>query len=729
MWLLDTKTARLHEFQEASAVQYAILSHVWSNREQSFQDIRSLDSGPGTNPHPLVSDKILQCCRTALRDGFNWLWIDTCCIDKTSSAELSEAINSMYAWYAQAGMCYAYLHDVHDDDIIDDPPTSQAFSKSKWFTRGWTLQELAAPTYVVFLTSSWRIIGTRQSLASAIEKVTGIDLDVLLHKCPLGQVSIARRMSWAAKRQTTRVEDRAYSLMGIFGVHMTTIYGEGENAFFRLQEELLKRSPDQTIFAWGQIPYSRWNPFAGDLVLPEIVEDGLGHPPPRGLLASSPAAFLGCAACTSLPHDELASVLNIESLALPEYRLTSYGVRAAVPLIPLKTNDPSQARFLAILACRNERGAFAALLLRHQPHTTKRYFVGTDVYLPHHPDEVLHFRKVFLPLADIVAHASRILVTDIVLQPFDRHPTAGPSARSIALETSKYTGGLSDIVRYAFFLPHRLIESLQAKGFFLRAEDSFARDNDGLMVNALWAWDGSEMVILSFSTRADDDGGRGTGSGRRILFVVGLTCDCPVGGPNPSGPSEGKQMIWFSVRIVTERVRPSHVHAGEQGLRLWKTRLSGLLPSRLSLLGRKAPKRRALPQFAPNSKTLANATASSTPPTPLVVVSDEPTELRPRARHTCSKGRAHLSQEPTSSLTFECASSVVEIDFQHWERCHRSSAAHVYIVNLRLAGDLFDPHGAPSTDPSHSDEKSNHAPSFTVSDDFTDIVSEVDVRH
>ena len=544
-------------------------------------------------------------------------------------------------------------------------------------------------------------------------------------------------MSWAARRQTTRVEDRAYSLMGIFGVHMTTIYGEGENAFFRLQEELLKRSPDQTIFAWGQIPYSRWNPFAGELVLPGIVEGGLGIPPPRGLLASSPAAFLGCGACTSVPHDDLANLLNIESLALPEYRLTSYGVRGVVPLISIKTSDPSKARFLAILACRNEHGAFAALLLRHQPSTTKRYFVGSDVYLPHHPDEVLHFRKVFLPLSDIMAHASRIQVTDIVLQPLDLHATAHRLARSRALESSKYTGGLSDVVRYAFFLPHRLIESLQARGFFLRAEDSFARDNDGLMVNALWAWDGSEMVMLSFSTRVGDDAGRVRGSSQQIpshvsrttiLFVVGLTCDCSVGGPNPSGLSGGKQMIWFSVRVLTEKTRSSHIQ--ERGLRRWKASLSRLVPSRLSFLDWGAAERRSpLPQFPPKLPP-ATATPSSAQPMPLVVISDEPAELRSHARHTCTEGRAHLSEEPTSSLTFEGASSVVEMSFQHWERCHRSSAAHVYIVNLRLSGDLFEPHGGISTSqPSRSDEMSNRASSsFRVSDDFTDIVSEMDDR-
>ena len=540
-------------------------------------------------------------------------------------------------------------------------------------------------------------------------------------------------MSWAAIRRTTRVEDRAYSLMGIFGVHMTTIYGEGENAFLRLQEELLKRSPDQTIFAWGQVPYSRWNPFAGHLVLPEIVEGGLGLPPPRGLLASSPAAFLGCGGCASLPHDELANLLNIGSLALPEYRLTSYGVRAAVPLIPLKTSDPSEARFLIILACRDHHGAMAALLLRHQPNTTKRYFVGTDVYLPHHPDEVLHFRKVFLLSADIVAHASRIQVTDIVMQPFDRHLTVRPFAQSMALEGSKYTGGMSDVVRYAFFLPHRLIESLQARGFFLRTEDSFARDNDGLMVNALWAWDGSEMVILSFSTKAGWDPRYAASSAGRIpepritiLFVVGLTCDCPVGGPNPSGPSEGRQMIWFSVRVVTERGRSSHAEG--RGLRKWTTRLSGFVLPRLSRLGRKAPKRLAPPQFI--SKPLSDTTSFSTPSTPLVVVSDEPMELPPQTRHTCSKGRAHLPQAPTSRLLFEGASSTVDISFQHWERCHRSSAAHVHIMNLHISGELFDLHGAPLTDPSRSDEKSNHTPSsFRVSDDFTDIASEPDARY
>ena len=186
MWLLDTRTAKLHHFQDVSAVSYAILSHVWLDKEQSFQEIRALDSEGDSRS--LVSEKIRRCCQVALRDGFRWLWIDTCCIDKTSSAELSEAINSMYAWYAHAGICYAYLYDVRDEDVVDDPANAQAFLKSRWFTRGWTLQELVAPSYVVFVTSSWRIIGTRQSLASAVQKITGIDLDVLLHRCPLEQV-------------------------------------------------------------------------------------------------------------------------------------------------------------------------------------------------------------------------------------------------------------------------------------------------------------------------------------------------------------------------------------------------------------------------------------------------------------------------------------------------------------------------------------------------------------
>ncbi|EIW58813.1 HET-domain-containing protein, partial [Trametes versicolor FP-101664 SS1] len=244
MRLLNTHTGAFEWHHDPTTVRYAILSHVWDQLQRSPQNA-------DTNPVPLlslVSAKIRDCCVYARQNGYDLLWIDSCCIDKSSSAELSEAINSMYQWYEQSTVCYAFLYDVPSDE---DPraPGSQ-FRRSRWFTRGWTLQELVAPLRVVFLSREWRPLGTLSSLATVIEEVTGIDRGVLLHQTPLRTISVARRMSWAATRVTTRVEDEAYSLMGLFGVMMPTIYGEGRYAFARLQEEILKQAPDQTIFAW-----------------------------------------------------------------------------------------------------------------------------------------------------------------------------------------------------------------------------------------------------------------------------------------------------------------------------------------------------------------------------------------------------------------------------------------------------------------------------------------------
>ena len=254
MWLLSTDRAELKYFNTVDDVEdgYAILSHVWQEKEQTFQEVKALTSAPATSsddtPRLRTHPKIRNFCMLAEKHGYSWAWIDTCCIDKTSSAELSEAINSMYQWYERAAVCYAYLFDVADGNLGAGSP----FHTSKWFKRGWTLQELIAPTSLLFVLKDWTILGTRTQLVSAIEEITTIDADVLLHRLELREVSIARRMSWAASRETTKVEDEAYCLMGIFGVNMPTLYGEGRASFYRLQEEIMKLSPDQTIFVWGR---------------------------------------------------------------------------------------------------------------------------------------------------------------------------------------------------------------------------------------------------------------------------------------------------------------------------------------------------------------------------------------------------------------------------------------------------------------------------------------------
>ena len=243
---------------------YAILSHTWGNGEVLFSDIDrdAVSAQEGFQKIRYTTDQ-------ARRDGYDYVWIDTCCINKNSSAELSEAINSMYAWYQGAARCYAYLADVPAN--VDTAAQNAEFARCRWFTRGWCLQELLAPTDLVFYSSQWDLIGDKEYLRDSILKITNIDVDILIGARPLESASVAKRMSWAAFRQTTRVEDLAYCLMGLFSVNMPMLYGEGSKAFHRLQEEIMKHSDDQSIFAWSD---------------PDAPTDGY-----HGLLADSPAAF------------------------------------------------------------------------------------------------------------------------------------------------------------------------------------------------------------------------------------------------------------------------------------------------------------------------------------------------------------------------------------------------------------------------------------------------------
>ncbi|KAK0639127.1 hypothetical protein B0T16DRAFT_336794, partial [Cercophora newfieldiana] len=168
-----------------------------------------------------------------------WFVPVTCCIDKSSNTELCQAINSMYRWYREAVVCYTYLADVPE----------RGFEESEWFDRGWTLQELIAPPLVVFFDAEWIRIGTKSSMSATISAVTCIPQKILLTSNH-ADASVAQKMSWAAGRKTSVVEDRAYSLMGLFDISMPMIYGEGERAFVRLQEEILKMTDDLSIFVW-----------------------------------------------------------------------------------------------------------------------------------------------------------------------------------------------------------------------------------------------------------------------------------------------------------------------------------------------------------------------------------------------------------------------------------------------------------------------------------------------
>ncbi|KAK4213504.1 heterokaryon incompatibility protein-domain-containing protein [Rhypophila decipiens] len=306
MRLLNVETLQLEVFDGGPRVTFAILSHTWGEEEVSFQDMMTFSPNnipeqaqppPSRQPKPIPVEtkkgfsKILNCCAKARSEGYQYVWIDTCCIDKSSSAELSEAINSMFKWYHEAEVCYALLGDVSLETVSQESASkmsefdiseygegeqgrlSKALHKSRWFTRGWTLQELVAPLEVVFVDGSWEEIGTRETLAGVVEEITGIDGAVLRLERSLGEFSVAQRMSWAASRNTTRIEDEAYCLMGLFDVSMPLLYGEGRKAFKRLQLEIMRQTTDRSILAWAS-PDS--------------------HGVIEGVLASSPAMFEDC---------------------------------------------------------------------------------------------------------------------------------------------------------------------------------------------------------------------------------------------------------------------------------------------------------------------------------------------------------------------------------------------------------------------------------------------------
>ncbi|KXJ86577.1 heterokaryon incompatibility protein-domain-containing protein, partial [Microdochium bolleyi] len=277
MHLLNVHTQVLELFLGTSRPPYAILSHTWGDHEAKFEDYceettATPNHEPQSQPQPRSRQArtrretrqaprkalIAACCRKAIADGFNYVWVDTCCIDKRSSAELSEAINSMFRWYRESACCYVYLADV---------PAAPFSASARWFQRGWTLQELLAPRALKFFDAEWTWIGFSlqevnppqdwrlgleravPNLTVCISDITGISISQL-QSGDLSSTCVAQRMSWASARETTREEDIAYCLLGIFDVNMPLLYGEGERAFERLQEEIIKKNSDQSIFAF-----------------------------------------------------------------------------------------------------------------------------------------------------------------------------------------------------------------------------------------------------------------------------------------------------------------------------------------------------------------------------------------------------------------------------------------------------------------------------------------------
>ncbi|PMD48225.1 HET-domain-containing protein [Hyaloscypha variabilis F] len=388
MRLLNVHTLTLEEFLEDNSVlNYAILSHRWEEEEVTFQDLKDYPNGCKNGKEMKGWTKIKSACAIAKEDGWNFIWIDTCCIDKSSSAELSEAINSMFRWYEKAGVCYAYLSDVPALSLSQSPYDPKSpFRRSKWFTRGWTLQELLAPIDVDFYDQSWSYVGSKgTNLDRLLSQITGIyDLLEYSHAC------VAKKMSWASQRVTTRVEDMAYCLLGLFGVHMPLLYGEGKNAFLRLQLEIMSKTNDDSIFAW-------------DTRGTDI--HGTSYP----LLAPSPQPFRFSSSVIWAPWDSRQPhTMTSQGLCLhcPLVR-TKIGTSTEDFLVPLNTKiqsifgDEQGHRFLAIDLTKNPLHGWSrrSQLLIFDTSSMKEGSEYTTIYVPQRPFEGVIGRPSLLQLS------------------------------------------------------------------------------------------------------------------------------------------------------------------------------------------------------------------------------------------------------------------------------------------------------------------------------------------
>lgn len=438
MRLLNVDSFELHEFFDDDIPPYSILSHRWGNDEVSYQDFSA-----GRKRHSEGYRKIEELCNFVKRrklkyrpssrlrqpsryhvnpneeverplEKLQWVWVDTCCIDKTSSAELSEAINSMYSWYSCSAECYVLMQDV--PALLDwqqDQMWGQ-FERSAWFTRGWTLQEMLAPRLCVFCTGDWEVLGhiTRDlkdewdpylqprqrggdftvngsrdwklinfekcygaDLAGLVSRASGVQVGYLTGQLSVRSASIARRMSWAANRDTSRVEDMAYSLLGLFDVNMPLLYGEGSKAFLRLQKEIIGISNDQSIFAWTNL-LTGHSKTDGTNTEPGLLAPSIRHFQSSGYIYRSRARPERPYAVTNLGlHLQLrAHLLAIKPQA--ESRCVPHAVSLAGitfhRFAPSSPPEPESGVILVLLQCLHDdgnvwyRSRITDLLLHHR---------------------------------------------------------------------------------------------------------------------------------------------------------------------------------------------------------------------------------------------------------------------------------------------------------------------------------------------------------------------------
>jgi hypothetical protein len=313
----------IRQEQEANEVPYAVISHRWFPNVLNYDDMLDFAHSEHNRDKANSVRKVKGACKMTDRWSrsqhdnkqtmvpIKHVWLDTVCINKRDLAELSESINSMYRWYEEIIVCFVYLHD-HTHSKTD-------LSESAWFTRGWALQELVAPSAMEFYDQNWDFIGDRESLKDKISRIAGIANEILSrnHSQAIRHTSISHRMSWFKKRTTAKGEDMAYGLMGLFEVYMPAVYGEGkERAFRRLQEEIMKYSDDQTPFAWV------------DKSPNQDMTDA--NPSGCGLLAPSPYCF---GQSGSYVHGEMARINNPNA---KPFFITNQGLSISLHLFNFK---------------------------------------------------------------------------------------------------------------------------------------------------------------------------------------------------------------------------------------------------------------------------------------------------------------------------------------------------------------------------------------------------------
>lgn len=352
MKLINCETGQIEterDWVDGKLPPYAILSHTWATgvgpSEVTYQDYMTGREAATRNLNWAKIDGAIEVTQAG-QERLNYLWIDSCCIDKTIDSELSESINSMFRWYSEAVVCYTHIADlecqlaasvkkgaVNHDSRLSEREKNH-LRNCKWFTRGWTLQELIAPPRVEFFDKNWTGFGSRNELSDILSDITGIDQEVLQdpvnpmsRRDPgaiLRRMTVAKRMSWAQSRQTSKTEDIAYSLLGIFDVNMPMLYGEGAKAFIRLQKEIMVSNNDLTLFAWQVMP-------------PEQREKSDASPPTiRGILAESPREFANAGDL----------LLSDRAKFNPDFAITNKGLKITTQL--RKIPDQREDLFLGL---------------------------------------------------------------------------------------------------------------------------------------------------------------------------------------------------------------------------------------------------------------------------------------------------------------------------------------------------------------------------------------------